>query len=109
MAQSTKRCITAKIGSGCLMSLALASFKDPKPHAPAAATILFSLHHQVPKIYFSFVFSSVRKGEDVYIFCFSILLLNRLLGASVSECSERGMDWHFCPKDIFLLCSFPQS
>lgn len=101
MAQSTKRCIITKNGSGCLMSLALTSFKDSKPHGLSAATILFSLHHQVLRIYFSLVFSSLRKGEDVYTFCFSILLLNRLLGASVSKCSEERHGLTFLPKGQF--------
>lgn len=70
--------------------------------------ILFSLHHQVPRVYFSFVLSSVRKGEDVYTFWFSILLLNQLLSASVSKCSKRGMDWHFCQRTIFCSVVFPR-
>lgn len=70
--------------------------------------MLFSLHHQVLRVYFSFVFSSVIKGKDVYTFWFSILLLSQLLSASASKCSKGGMDWHFCQRTIFCSVVFPR-
>lgn len=81
-------------------SLALKSFKD-LALMHFWSNILFSLHHQVLRVYFSFTLSSVRKGEDVYIPWFSILLLNQLFRTSVSKCSKRGIDWHFCQRTIF--------
>jgi hypothetical protein len=89
-------------------SLALKSFKDRSLNAHLGAIILFSLHHQVLRMHLSFVLSSVRKGEAVYIFWFSILLLNQLLSTSVSKCSRRGMDWHFCQRTIFCSVVFPR-
>lgn len=108
MAQHTKRCIITKNRSGCLLSLALTSFKDPRPHAPSTASIWFSLHHQVPRIYFSFFSSSVRKGEDVYTFCFSILLLNRLLGASASNAQKEAWIDISAQRTIFCSVVFPR-
>lgn len=108
MAWSTNRCIINKNGSGFLQKFSTQIFERSSLNALSRATILFSLHHQVLRMHFSFVLSSVGKGEDVYTFWFSILLLNQLLSTSVSKCSKRGMDWHFCQRTIFCSVVFPR-